>query len=317
MKRCVVAPQPEGSGFWTRRSSALTILPNQGEGLARRKRQSVAEDAMDAVALLPWWAGLALALASYVVFHTIASRPLAPIDPRQVAAAIPGMYLRGIAGALQYIAPIVCLVGAAVSFFRRKKRDALVANTTASTSADALNGMTWQEFEMLTAEAFRLQGFEVKEQGGASPDGGVDLVARKGGETYLVQCKQWRAFKVGVDVVRELYGVMAAQGAAGGYVVTSGQFTQDARAFAEGRNVRLVDGPKLFGLLQQARTSLGSKRAPPSAAPPVNTPKATAAEDPLCPVCSAAMVRRTAKKGATPGSQFWGCSRFPACRGTR
>lgn len=272
---------------------------------------------MDAVALLPWWAGLALALASYVLFHTIASRPVPPIDPRQVAAAIPGMYLRGIAGALQYIVPIVCLVGAAVSFFRRKKRDAIVANTTASTSADALNGMTWQEFEMLTAEAFRLQGFEVKEQGGAFPDGGVDLVARKGNETYLVQCKQWRAFKVGVDVVRQLYGVMAAQGAAGGYVVTSGQFTQDARAFADGRNVRLIDGPKLFGLLQQARSSVDQKRPAPPLSLPIRNHEPGVAADPSCPVCSASMVRRTARKGATPGAQFWGCSRFPACRGTR
>ncbi len=272
---------------------------------------------MDAVALLPWWVGLTLAVVSYGIFHAIASRPLAPIDPRQVAAAVPGMYLRGIAGALQYIAPLVCLVGAALSFFRRRKRDALVANTTASTSADALNGMTWQEFEMLTAEAFRLQGFEVKEQGGALPDGGVDLVVRKGGETYLVQCKQWRAFKVGVEVVRELYGVMAAEGAAGGYVVTSGQFTQDARAFAEGRNVRLIDGPKLFGLLQQARNSVGSKRPVPPVAPSIKRPEPAAGADPLCPVCSASMVRRTSRRGATPGAQFWGCSRFPACRGTR
>lgn len=30
---------------------------------------------MDAVALLPWWVGVALALASYLIFHAIASRP--------------------------------------------------------------------------------------------------------------------------------------------------------------------------------------------------------------------------------------------------
>ena len=36
---------------------------------------------------------------------------------------------------------------------------------------------------------------------------------RKDREKFLVQCKQWKAFKVGVTVVRELYGVMAAHGA--------------------------------------------------------------------------------------------------------
>ena len=80
---------------------------------------------------------------------------------------------------------------------------------------------------------------------GSWPDGGVDLLLTRGSEKFLVQCKQWRAFKVGVSVVRELYGVMAAQGAAAGIVVTSGSFTPDAVEYGSGRNVRLIDGPEL------------------------------------------------------------------------
>lgn len=36
-----------------------------------------------------------------------------------------------------------------------------------------------------------------------------------------------------------------------------------------------------------------------------------------CPSCGASMVRRTARKGKRAGRQFWGCSRYPACNGTR
>ncbi|WP_025856746.1 topoisomerase DNA-binding C4 zinc finger domain-containing protein [Pseudomonas sp. CHM02] len=36
-----------------------------------------------------------------------------------------------------------------------------------------------------------------------------------------------------------------------------------------------------------------------------------------CPSCGASMVRRTARKGKHTGRQFWGCSKFPACKGTR
>ena len=46
----------------------------------------------------------------------------------------------------------------------------------------------------------------MEETGGQGADGGIDLVLRKGSERFLVQCKQWRAYKVGVNVVRELYG---------------------------------------------------------------------------------------------------------------
>lgn len=36
--------------------------------------------------------------------------------------------------------------------------------------------------------------------------------------------------------------------------------------------------------------------------------------DRICPRCGAALVLRTAKKGANAGNQFYGCSAFPKCR---
>jgi DNA-binding helix-hairpin-helix protein with protein kinase domain len=43
----------------------------------------------------------------------------------------------------------------------------------------------------------------------------------------------------------------------------------------------------------------------------------SAATNVFCPRCGSAMVRRTASRGPNAGSGFWGCSRFPQCRGTR
>lgn len=37
--------------------------------------------------------------------------------------------------------------------------------------------------------------------------------------------------------------------------------------------------------------------------------------DPICPRCGSPMVLRRAKKGAYAGKDFWGCSRYPKCRG--
>lgn len=36
-----------------------------------------------------------------------------------------------------------------------------------------------------------------------------------------------------------------------------------------------------------------------------------------CPICRASMVKRKAKKGPYAGKSFWGCSRYPQCKGTR
>lgn len=38
---------------------------------------------------------------------------------------------------------------------------------------------------------------------------------------------------------------------------------------------------------------------------------------PNCPRCQSPMIRRTAQRGTNAGSQFWGCSNYPDCRGIR
>lgn len=45
--------------------------------------------------------------------------------------------------------------------------------------------------------------------------------------------------------------------------------------------------------------------------------KADKTEVPSCPVCGAPMVLRTSQKGNNKGGKFYGCSKFPKCRGIR
>lgn len=291
--------------------------------MARRKKSGPAEDLIELLALLPWWAGVALALSSYLLLHWVAAQPLtAPAQPGQVGAMVTQGLWKGLASAGQYILPIICLAAAAMSAWRRKVRQGLVTDVAQTQASHALDGMSWREFELLVGESFRLQGYQVVETGGGGADGGVDLVLSKpgksGGEKFLVQCKQWRALKVGVDVVRELYGVMAARGATGGFVVTSGRFTDDAISFASGRNVMLVDGPSLVGLIRQAKETVAGQPAARTAAAGATPPgAATAQATTACPLCAKPMVRRIAKRGTRAGGEFWGCTAYPACRGTR
>lgn len=286
--------------------------------MSRRKRTIPAEDLMDLVAMLPWWAGVALAAVSYLVLHRMAGQEVvAATRPGEMGTLVTQTLWKTLATFGQYLLPLICVGGAGISAWCRRARRKLIADVGQSNAVDALDGMSWREFEMLVSEAFRLQGYGVLETGGGGADGGVDLVLSKGTEKYFVQCKQWKAFKVGVAVVRELFGVMAAKGAAGGFVVTSGRFTEDAVGFASGRNLKLIDGPLLHGLIRQARSSRGqapAQQSGPSLVPaaPADTPSV-----PSCPTCSKPMVKRTAKRGANAGEEFWGCSAYPACRGTR
>jgi restriction system protein len=97
---------------------------------------------------------------------------------------------------------------------------------------------------------------------------------------------------------------MAAGGADHGVLVTTGEFTSSAKQFGGKQGVRLINGKELEHLLHV--TPIGDTSSP------IITPN-----QPECPVCKSAMIKRTAKKGPNSGSQFWGCSRFPGCRGAR
>ncbi len=276
-----------------------------------RQKTSPLEDVILLTSKLPWWAGLSLAMVSYFVLHAVASRPVMPptVAPGQLGdAAVKGL-VTTLAMFGQYVLPFafgLAAILSAINAARQKK----IYNTVASRpGVSALNEMSWEDFERLIAEYYRRSGFQVTREGGNGPDGGIDLVLRQKTETYLVQCKQWKAYKVGVQPVREFYGVMASRGAAGGYFVTSGEYTEEAKSFVLGLNVELVDGRKLRNMIDVAQRRPTTPESP--------TGSRQAFSSPYCPKCGTEMMKRVARKGTHAGRKFWGCTAFPKCNGTR
>src|SRR5688572_20717299 len=121
--------------------------------MPRRKKIGLVEDIMDLVAMLPWWAGVALAIALYLLLHSIASQPVTgTAQPGQVGAMVAQTLGKTLAGIGQYALPLLCLVSAGVSARRRKVRQQLVVDVAQSNASAALHGMRWQEFELLVGE---------------------------------------------------------------------------------------------------------------------------------------------------------------------
>lgn len=84
-------------------------------------------------------------------------------------------------------------------------------------------------------------------------DGGIDIIAYSDSPIfsgkYVVQCKDW-AGSVGESVIRDLYGVVMAESANKGILITTGTITKSAQKFAEGKPLELIDRQKLNNLLQ-------------------------------------------------------------------
>lgn len=176
-----------------------------------------------------------------------------------------------------------------------------------------LRQLDWREFERLVANSYRAHGFEVTTTAPGA-DGGIDLVLARGAERYLVQCKHWRTSMVGAPVIRELYGLVVAHQAAGGIVVTSGTFSQEAYDFARRVGIQLLGGPATLELVAAGRLPDNSLLG--GTGPAAASTVGASGGPPRCPVCASPMVVKRARKGAHKGESFWACPRFPSCRGT-
>jgi restriction system protein len=130
--------------------------------------------------------------------------------------------------------------------------------------------MDWQEFEHLVRQVFEhifaTPGSEVHVTQ-ASRDGGVDAIVFdpdpiKGGK-IVIQAKRYTN-TVGVGAVRDLYGTLLNEGASKGILVTTSNYGPDARKFATGKPLTLIDGGNLLSLLDgmgvQARIDLREAR---------------------------------------------------------
>ncbi|MGY4831615.1 restriction endonuclease [Sphaerotilaceae bacterium SBD11-9] len=186
------------------------------------------------------------------------------------------------------------------------------------TGAELLQGVGWNQFEQMAAEGFRLRGYAVSETGGGGGRA-VDMVLMRGQDLYLVDCKPWRSNAVGVAPLRELHGLMAARGAVGGFVLTSGVFTAEAVHFAEGRSIQLIDGQLLRDLLfaREEKTLPVVVRRDGPFLDTTLPPSAWRLRNQPCPLCGGPMVERLQSQGPLAGQRVLGCSHYPLCEGTR
>ena len=255
---------------------------------------------------VPWWISIALAVLVLIVSKLII--PNIAFDNQYI-----GAFIKGVSGAGNFVA-IHLVIAASVSAINSWRKQRLLEGQK---GLDTIKNLNWQEFEELVGEAFRRQGYFILENPEKGPDGGVDLRLRKDGKKVYVQCKHWKSSKVSVKVVRELFGVMSAKGADEGIVVTYGEFTTEAYRFAEGKPIRLINGRKLSQSIHAVQNNPvpAAQAKKPFVAGVAEKKPAAKTPEMVCPKCGSNMLLRTARRGNNAGRKFWGCSKFPDCRG--
>ncbi len=168
-----------------------------------------------------------------------------------------------------------------------------------------IRSMDSVQFEKLIELVYRKLGYDVTRGGGANPDGGIDLMIQKDGQYAAIQCKQWKARRVGVQQVREFLGALTDADIQQGKFITLCGCTNPARQFAKRHNIEIVTGIELAPMLESADAGFD----PEVLGLLHDTRK-------FCPKCEREMVIRVAGQGPNVGGKFWGCSGYPHCHFT-
>ena len=240
--------------------------------MRRRRSRKTSYSFINMVARLPWHVGVLLGVALFLWVRSLETPLLSTIA---------------------FLPLVACLIGSTLSFIKKQERKRLYNQQK---DLHTLTKLSWQEFEKVVGEYFRRQGYKVFETGLGGPDGGIDLIIQQDNKTYLIQCKHWKRKSVPVTTVREMWGLRDHHKAHGIKIVSLGSFTQDAFSFSKTKDIELISGHKLVGLIRG-----------------FSSPSASSSLVKICPSCQSVMRKRTNK--ATQDN-FWGCSSFPKCRTT-
>lgn len=228
-----------------------------------------------------------------------------------------------------WIAGVVLLLGAAGGafyFLKIKGRQTMTTSDSQPTilpaapggvdvvtvTTPAIDALRPDQFELLVGEIFRRAGYTVEISAATAQGDSIDLTLRRDAETILVQCKHWKTSRVTEREVREFYGTMTGNGAPRGIFVTAGSFSRDAREFAEGKGIDLMDraaleestaaiarpGENFCGITDWVEEFAANARI----------------FDPECPICQGTMVVRHNRASGAP---YWSCRNHPRCPGRR
>lgn len=255
---------------------------------------------------------LAAALITWLILHVVAietATPLESADGRMtlsLATELQSEFVHFVTQYLQYLMPLGLILGGLLVLLKRWRARRNGA-TVAAAPAIPVGSMGWRDFQQLIMAAFRGHGFAIGAFGAVASDGAVNFVLAKGSARWLVHCKHWRAWQVGVSAVEELRDEITRRKATGGYLVSGGWFSQEARQLATELRITLLDGDSLGKYLAE----VGVER---SWRPEPRTATANSAP-PSCPKCGSAMERREATRGKLVGHHFWGCQQHPHCFG--
>jgi len=320
----------------------------------RNAKTSVADDIVKIAAALPWWAGVVLAGSSFVILRWLATREVVLVpDVRETASMVGSQLVHVLAGAGQYLLPVLFMIGA-VSSFAASRKQAVVSPADLPAAGGESGAPARRAPSLASANVDRVSDTFAGTLSQTPPHETAQGRPNKL-DLELLRAIDWRRFEEVCAEYFRLCGFHAttqSHGADGGI---------DIRLYAPNDHLKLVNivqckqwgravGPKALRELLGVMTASKIARGTFVAASTFNEEASQFAQEnkihlidgagfiekmlirpaadqqrllevategdylvPSCPSCGVKLVKRENKKDK---SEFWGCAHFPRCRYT-
>jgi restriction system protein len=177
----------------------------------------------------PWWISIAVAAGTIALSRFALARFEIP-ELYSIFVALPFLVIGCVAAWQQLRAPGAEQVAATL---------------------ESLRARSWDEFSSALEGAFRRDGYSVSRLDAA----GADFELSKSGRVSLVGCKRWKVARAGIEPLRALEAARHSREAHECIYIAAGELTDNARAFAAEKNIRLLQGAELAKLLPHSKNT--------------------------------------------------------------
>ncbi|MFO7838032.1 MAG: restriction endonuclease [Desulfosalsimonadaceae bacterium] len=199
-------------------------------------RENLLELLVDA----PWWVSASLAAAVLVLLKYILPEVF---TGNSLAGALAG----GLAEAAWLVALIV-FIPAPVSIYNTWKKNRLL---NGQEDPSGMTRLSRRAFTQLVQAVYARNGYRLKPYTDPTDQAEVDMMAKKNGETVLLQYRHHKSGQIEKQAVEAMLDRLQQDDARQAHIISCSGFSQEAAQLARNSSVRLLDADSLEAMLRK------------------------------------------------------------------
>jgi restriction system protein len=190
----------------------------------------------------PWWVSAILAAAVYILLTLV----LPGVFPEESLSGV----ISGALSSTAWLIALILLIPAPVSFYNTWKKDRLLAGEA---DPGSLGRLSQRAFAQLVQELYTRNGYQVQSHVDPQDQAEVDMIAKKQGNTLLVQYRYYKSGAVKEQAVQAMLERLDNGEAQEAHIISCPGFNEQAEELGGDSRLKLLDKQGLAEMLAARR----------------------------------------------------------------